>query len=318
MNVREFLEAFVSLDTHLKYRAIIFFGKTYPAVFFSLMLKNIQSKRKSSFLDLELYDEAICKAQLETSFLGQTQWYWLGDLSALSPKKRTFWLSYCKRYQGPHTLAYFAGEAAGCSTDATRVTVDSDSFDALKDSKKLGIYLYGNPGLFSLIETNPTVFKGAKIDTICLVYHYIPLLGKSRDDFITQWLPLLVSSEHSLFLLSGHLFSKNPVALLSLWKRVHSDYPVQFWVSFWSEQISRAYGFIIYSQQKQYTEAKKIAYRLPFSFIKNDWKLVTLDELANAHNFLYKYDFHVKNGGSDLFFDLFYGQFFAGNFVKNL
>lgn len=97
---------------------------------------------------------------------------------------------------------------------------------------------------------------------------------------------------------------------------MQDDYPAQFWIAFWSEQLVKAYGFVLYSQQKNYSAAKKISYRLPFSFTKTDWKKIDQHELVRAHHFLYFYDFHIKNGGTDRMFDLFYSNFFTGFYKK--
>ncbi|HJZ23345.1 MAG TPA: hypothetical protein VJ201_02720, partial [Candidatus Babeliales bacterium] len=58
----------------------------------------------------------------------------------------------------------------------------------------------------------------------------------------------------------------------------------------------------------------KAQYKLPFSFINRDWLLCNLTELRNAHQFLSTMDFRLKNGGSELGLEHFYGQFFENKF----
>ena len=55
---------------------------------------------------------------------------------------------------------------------------------------------------------------------------------------------------------------------------------------------------------------KKISFRLPFSFLSTGIKEYTFEELMRAHDAIYEYDFHLKNGGDEQMIELFYAKFF--------
>jgi hypothetical protein len=95
-----------------------------------------------------------------------------------------------------------------------------------------------------------------------------------------------------------------------MWVTIKDTYPLQFWIVFWSEQVFRAYHFIGYKKSKQLLHAKKIAYRLPYSFIQKDWMNLSLDSLQQIHHMMYELDFRYKNGASELYLDHAFSTFF--------
>ena len=80
------------------------------------------------------------------------------------------------------------------------------------------------------------------------------------------------------------------------WNSMSRDYSDLFWTTFWSEQLFKASAYISLNNGKNFLQAKRIAYRLPFSFIQKDWKMLKVHELAQAHNQLYAIDMNIKNG----------------------
>jgi hypothetical protein len=67
-------------------------------------------------------------------------------------------------------------------------------------------------------------------------------------------------------------------------------------------------------RQKKHADAKKAQYKLSFSFINRDWSSYKLEELSNAHHFLSKLDFQLKNGAGEIGLEHFYVQFFENKF----
>jgi hypothetical protein len=94
------------------------------------------------------------------------------------------------------------------------------------------------------------------------------------------------------------------------------DYAPTFWANFWADQIWRAYVYCDLMKQQRHTDAKKVQYKLPFSFINRDWHRYDLAELRNAHHFLTTLDFRLKNGSSELGLEHFYSQFFEDVFLS--
>ena len=102
----------------------------------------------------------------------------------------------------------------------------------------------------SFIQALFTHRKVIPLDTACIVLSYATVVGSGYAQFIQSNLNKIVASDKSLFTLSQHFFAKSPVSFFSLWLEVASDYPEPFWISFWSEQLWRAYYFVKYTKKK--------------------------------------------------------------------
>jgi hypothetical protein len=115
--------------------------------------------------------------------------------------------------------------------------------------------------------------------------------------------------ELSLFTLSQYFFARDGMRFFKQWSILKDQYAAPFWISFWSEQLWRASSFIELSEQHNFAEAKRISFKLPFSFIQRDWKNVTVQELKRAHDVLYHCDCAIKNGGDPNVLELFYTDY---------
>ena len=89
-----------------------------------------------------------------------------------------------------------------------------------------------------------------------------------------------------------------------------------FWVSFWSDQIYRSYFFIRFTQEENYAAAKQVSFGLSFSFLKQTYKMYTLQELQSLHQAIYALDIALKNGGNSYQLDQICVQFFSNFFKK--
>ena len=88
---------------------VLFTGKSYSPLFFDRLLifiqKNVDQPLKKINLESDLSEIQI---SLHTTFLGQTQIYWFGDLSLISSKKkRSDWVKFISTYRGPHRIVGF-------------------------------------------------------------------------------------------------------------------------------------------------------------------------------------------------------------------
>ena len=152
------------------------------------------------------------------------------------------------------------------------------------------------------------------LDSACLLAHYEVVVGKGVADFFSQWGLQIMEPASSLFTLSQHLFGKKRSPFFRQWAAIAPLYMPAFWASFWADQIWRAYIFCDLMKKQKYTESKKAQYKLPFSFINRDWKSYSATELRNAHQLLSTMDFQLKNGGSEIGLEHFYGKFFDNKF----
>lgn len=283
--------------------------ESYSPLFCKALVDYISRVNSSSIISQPMVTENSGQqmAGLQSTFLGQQSVYWLHADSSLG-KKSDDWYTFLAGYRGPNALIFATTNPAikkGKSwiTIACPVEVDARLF------KELAPLFHGRmptsfaSQIFNEVRTVP-------LDSAFMLYQYGTLIGKNSSEFITDWLPKIAVPQQSLFTLSQALFSRNISLFFAQWKAVRDLYPLQFWLTFWSEQIWRAYCYVRLQKAGKIADAKKIGYRLPFSFLQKDWRSHTLEHLLATHQLIYDIDYQVKQGGSEDTVDLLYHRFF--------
>ncbi|MBA2306801.1 hypothetical protein H0W26_01550 [Candidatus Dependentiae bacterium] len=118
--------------------------------------------------------------------------------------------------------------------------------------------------------------------------------------------------EQSLFTMAQYFLAQQPTLFFQQWKQCSDTYPHEFWVAYWSELLWQAALFIMRAKSQGHVEAKKAAFRLPFSFINKDWQLYSADTFIAAHGFLYECDYGLKHGEHSFGLELFFHKFLSG------
>lgn len=291
--------------------------KEYPLLFASFLIDRIKKIEgvRLEVIDCASEDYASVMARLQTSFLGQRTAYWLGNVSALSEKKKKQLVEQLKKHTGSNSV--FACTVAVRATTKKPLAHEIVVPQVL-DRKQFQVLLHEalvpSARAQSIVKIIFARTKTVPLETAVLLVRYSTLVGRSMQEFVDQWLDKLVVPETSLFTLSQYFFAKDARNFFALWSRVGQTYPEQFWIAFWSEQLWRAYHVVQFNKVRQFAQAKKIAFRLPFSLIQRDWQKLKCKELSNAHSFVYEFDHRMKNSGSPQFLELLYTEFFAGNF----
>ena len=291
-------------------RVIILRGEVYPALFVHALLQKLVRIGDSNPVVLDLSTAPIGEQllQLSTSFLGHSSRYWLGDTSQLSPKAGAQLAVFVEHYQGENYIIFFAQQALKGSSVATVTLPEKITQVAMHDL----LALYPQEQQKRCQQFIKPLFK--RVDTLTLeqailLLNYASVLGVNREVFLDQWLDLLVKPEESLFELSGLLLARD-VRFWCQWSRVRELYEFPFWVSYFGDLFFRAYYYGQYRKNNQLTEAKKIGYRLPFSFIQRDWQKIDYELLRLAHDKLNTIDFQLKNGATPVVLDGVFVQFF--------
>lgn len=294
--------------------------KEYPLLFFSQFMSRI-AKDDASIISLDLTGEsALIQSQLETSFLGMTKRYWLGSIDALSKTAMKEWQRYLETYQGPNSLLYASANIDQKKIKQTNVIELPDEVNKW-EFRELFIFFVREPNAMDQQRIDQLYIKTDTIglDAACLLLHYMQVLGSQAQTFFDSWLDQIVIPKQSLFVLSQHFFSKKATLFLHYWHEIKDQYPEQFWISFWSDQLYRAAFYCKYMQESKLNEAKSVGYRLPFSFLQKDYRNHTFHELYHAHQSLYDLDYDLKHGATALGLDLFLYNFFAGIYkTKNI
>lgn len=290
---------------------ILFYSKEYPALFFSYFFQKLKTNNVS-VININMIDHDFneIKQQLEMSFLGRKSFYWLGNLSLLGEKKIKEILDYLNSYNGPNQIALSLEEEHKINEDKFIIV----NCSMLSNLEQIEAYLnfldIKKEIALPYFEKTFKTASNLTLDQAFILTYYIRLIGKKSDDFLDNWLDKVFVTDQSLFTLSKLLFSRDIKLFFHYWNLISPNYQPIFWVSFWSEQLFRAYWYIRFMNQGRIVEAKQIAYRLPFSFIQYDWKKVSIEKVQAAHQLIYDIDYGLKNGGSELSLDLFYAKFF--------
>jgi len=293
---------------------ILLRAKKHSPLFLHRFVKHLQSSLELEVKKIDLdHDLSDIYPQLQTTFLGQTFLYWFPDLVTISSKKkRADLLAYIATYQGPHQLV-------GCVTDEQEIKLSNGLTIELQDSytsdqvvKLTMLYGQQKPEIIAyFIGKLYRYRKQYSVEQLSLLLDYAGVLGKNSEQFFSQWLDLLVVSDVSLYWVSQLFFEKKAAEFFEIWATVRPLYSDQFWTSFFSEQLFKAYWTVCW-QARIAPEHKAITFGLPFSFLKHDWKLHQKAALQQAHQKIYEVDLLLKSGGSASRLDLFLAQFFQG------
>ncbi len=287
-----------------------FVGKKYPALFFyhlRQVYKNKEYVMQSLDCEIILVDGAY-KSHLEMSFLGSNYFYWLANFSELETKQQSLLQSYFEQYEGPHTLHFFSDKPSSSKMPTIELPQDID-FELFVQLFSLffpeQVNKIKSPAILSFFKK----YKIIALENACLLMNYALVLGSKIDYSVEELFDALIVPEKSLFTLSSYFFAKQDREFFKLWHTIKDDYGEVFWTTYWSEQLFRAYCFVELMQKKDFAQAKKSAFRLPFSFVQKDWRTINLTELKNAHHQITTIDWHIKNGISS-YFEHFFLTFF--------
>lgn len=306
-------------DQSLSVPVICFSGDgAYPLLFFARMIEQCKkiSTQAVQSVDMSAHTKPQLLGQFETSFLGATTTYWLKDISALSSREQSAWREYCAQYVGPNTLWFFNPQDTVSHEYALTVMlptlIDSRLFVSLAQWFGVSITSTHKRFISSLFAHQSA---GITLETACLMIEYMQVIGSDHELFFNEVVHSMIPSDASLFALSSAFMAKKHTQFYPQWQKLASVYSEQFWCSFFSDLLWRGAEYVRLARKNDMIGARKIAYRLPFSFIKSDWQKHTSQELATAHAFIFDADFRFKNSGGYAAFDLFFSSFFLGTFV---
>ncbi len=325
MNFSDFLQQAKTKKIWSNKKVICFKGQNYPILFFNRLFKILHQKNilpaphKNLFINST--DKKQLQANLQQSFLGQKSFYWLGEYN-FKGKDQNKLLDFLTVYKEPHFIAFFLNdEIISCkiSSNLKKNTVinmqDIIDESIFKKILKLFDLNFSNEKLKFVSK----FFKQTppRLDQVCMLMQYLELINsKATNIFYNYLMSTILEMQTPLTLLSQYFFSRQIKPFLKIWSTIYNEYPEMFWISFWSEQIWRAYYVVKFLKQKNYTQARRVSFRLPFTFINKDWKNFCPNSLARQHQFLYNNDFKLKKGSTFCFLDLFYIDHFINKYSQ--
>ena len=307
-DVQAVLKSSTQISQLLKKPVICLTGSSYPLLFGrAFAQKGADSLGCTfSYQNMQCDKPTDVMASLRTTFLGHKHCYWLGSFDNVAKKQQQAWLSFLAEYDGPHTLLFF-GQNLLKNKQKNWSTLSLPTDVSLAFFQDLALFFGTKKASFEQLLFRQS--EKVTLDMAYLLLQYAYVVGQNSKQFGQDWLPDMILPDISLFALSEALFDQNKSAFFSRWRQLARRYSVPFWTTFWSEQLWRAHAYVRFQKLKKVSEAKKIGYRLPFSFLNRTWRNYSLDRLKKAHHFLYEIDHQVKNGGESFALDLFYATF---------
>jgi hypothetical protein len=302
MNLNQFLELAHDPAWWHRYSRIIFYGATLQSVFLNRLFTSLE-KRNSLPAPLhrysaELYGEASVIGALSQALLGNNLCYWLGDLSSLkkTTKKRQDLVSFVAAYKGPHKALFFVDNKISHEEGAVTINCDETITPVLLSLLALTLGYEPTADKLNLILAIVRENEIVSLDSICLLFDYTDLINRKQLPLYQDYIGELIDRRYSLSTLTDCFFRQDAVGLFAMWRKMSGDYSDIFWIVFWAEQVWRAYLVVYFMQQKNYRDAKRMSFRLPYSFVNTLWKQHDMKKLAQAYQYLYTCDYKLKRG----------------------
>lgn len=285
---------------------------------FASLVKHAVFAAKPTLLLYEDQGRTFFFEELNQTFLGQKMVYWLGDLTALwNEQKSKHIVSFLSQYSGPHQLIFFVKNDVTVSKDASRCVELPKALDE-KMVHELLEFFHPESLARKMTMLTPLLKKHRvlPLEAALRLCDYFEVAGMRAGADFEHIVSYLLDTDGSLFELAHLFFAKKEKEFFAHWRRMHNNYPLIFWITFWSEQLWRAHYVVFFLQQGNFAHAKVMSVRLPFAFMKSLWKNFSLAELAAAYSFLYKADYAAKTGSDFCSMDLFFSNYFSGKSVR--
>lgn len=241
---------------------------------------------------------ASWSAQLSQSFLGAAEVYWcvIPPAGGKSSKMRQQAVQFLKNYMGPHTVwTLIADEHAGDFAGCRRISVPAVVAGSAAEKVAASIGMDRSSAVVRALGLVPAHLDLTLDALVGLLWHagYVPM--RSQEDSIS-FLSTLLPHEVTLTQLAESFFKGDRQSFLKKWHELRESYGDMFWISFWTEQLWRAYWVRWYMKRGQQTRARSMSYRLPASFMNGGWQQVSTQKLFLQYQIVSFFDTGVKKG----------------------
>jgi len=286
-------------DINLVYYLIVGAQENSFFLFLQIFVHGTDSKN-IIVINVENTGRTELSMRLQISFLGSIVCYYLKGISQLSPSEKSSWIKFLKDYKGPHRLiAVLSDNSFIDAPENTIVIPDIIQNNEIILLGQLVLNTYAQKNFVKLASLLMQKHKKVSFHHCVTVLLYAHTISPTMiDAFNFQYLSLLCTQDSSLFQLAELFLTKN-IRFFNQWNDIFSFYSVQFWISFWLDQVFRTIMYIYYKKNKFETVAKKISFRLPFFIINKGWTTLDSNQLKSLHNSLLYFDCQIKQGISE-------------------
>jgi len=252
--------------------ALIVSSVEHTLLFWSLFRQKKQCRLLS--FPTNISDFAQWSGELSQSFLGQSTVFFgvVPAVQAKNSKVRQQAIQFLKTYTGPHAVWLLVDEEGAPEFGACRKVAVASTIAAERLEEVAQIFdMVRSVAVVQALAVIP-VRTTLSLDTAMqLLLHagYVPTRNPQPAEAFLQ---TLLPQEISLVQVAELFFKQNWPEFLKEWAAVSPLYSDMFWISFWTEQLWRAYWVCWYMERGQQTKARSMSYRLPASFTSGGWR----------------------------------------------
>jgi hypothetical protein len=147
-------------------------------------------------------------------------------------------------------------------------------------------------------------------DQFLMLLNYQSLLPRTNQhDFADKWLPRIMQGQESIFACSTAFFACRHAEFFAEYKQLRLGQTAEQFCAFWLEMVFQA-ALVVRVHGGQPLE-RALTKRLPFSFLKTDWRQVNLEQLAWLARELIECERSFKAGGDEGRLSLVLHQWFV-------
>jgi hypothetical protein len=178
-------------------------------------------------------------------------------------------------------------------------TLSADEFAALA----LFLYPDSTKEQLTLLPAIGQMKEGLRADSACLLIDYQRIIGKAAPLFVREWFVRILPAEKRLFALGEALLAGDQRTALARWHAQSPLYSPEFWTVYLSDLFWNAILFSTTAREHGVQAAKELNVRLPFSFMQNGYKKLSLERCARNLTLIAETDSLIKQGGSSTLLD---------------
>jgi len=241
------------------------------------------------------------KENIFTTFLGQKKTYWLFPAASLTAKLKKQLFDVLATYTGPHTICFLA--------DESELPFFSRSKHVRSFALPATVSGRGFAGFCTLIGNDLAHKKATHLQqvlapysfslkTACVLAQHLAYVPLKVEGAVDEVLLRTIPYQGSLSALSDLFFKRSWKQFFMRWDKIYFNYSEMFWISFFCDQVWRAYFAIHAMNNNDTASARRYAYRLPSSFLSRSWRFSTKNELYSLYQSLYFFDIRAKNSTS--------------------
>jgi hypothetical protein len=294
-----------------------FVSPSYPYQFMRKVLLKLEQEQcipvPRSRVQLSTQDAKALLPLLQQTVLGQANFFWLGDVDdSFATKQRDLLLAGLDGYAGENRIALFVQEVPAKSTVKTiQLPLEITATDAVSLLQLFNPKILDNSPKLSAVEA---LFSHGQqhlpLNLFMTIIDSLELMQvKNLEQFVRYVTPMLpLNAELSSL---SQAFFKRDRSFFTTWSHLSAEYPPVFWLAFWQDQWWRAFHLITFANKKNIVLAKKMGFKLPYSFVTREWQQYSATYFQKLLAQLYAIDYNIKRGHSFCFFDFLYAQHFV-------